>query len=296
MTCPRPKDGEGLSRRPNWIDVWPTARHARAPYGHTDPLRIARRAWTCPSNSHSTNTIQSAAPVRLISRPDHPTPRCLKIAVVKLDLCALALLARVVFLGISLWTYDATDPPSTLVWPASETRSQFVRPGRCARCPLLVREPGHRRLLPGSLARRAHVFSAAYGGRSISPLLRAVGWAISVVGLTTLAALAMPNWTPGPVVGAGGYIGAMGRSLLETQFAQAGAYIFAFSVLLAGLLAVDRLFHVPRRRGHHDRHRPHAAARRPPGPRGHEKDARVKSDLDEAEARRRRRGHFSGRR
>jgi hypothetical protein len=68
------------------------------------------------------------------------------------------------------------------------------------------------------------------------PLLRAVGWAISVLGLTTLAALAIPNWTPGPVVGAGGYIGAMGRGLLETHFAQAGAYIFALSVLLAGLL------------------------------------------------------------
>src|SRR5262249_46161849 len=68
------------------------------------------------------------------------------------------------------------------------------------------------------------------------PLLRAFGWVISVVGLTTLAALAIPNWTPGPVVGSGGYIGAMGRQLLEAQFAQAGAYIFALSVLLAGLL------------------------------------------------------------
>ena len=38
----------------------------------------------------------------------------------KLDLCALALLALVVFLGIALWTYDPTDPPSTLVWPPSD--------------------------------------------------------------------------------------------------------------------------------------------------------------------------------
>ena len=37
-----------------------------------------------------------------------------------------------------------------------------------------------------------------------------MGWAISVAGLTTLAALAIPHWTPGPIVGAGGYIGAMG--------------------------------------------------------------------------------------
>src|SRR6185295_8846727 len=68
------------------------------------------------------------------------------------------------------------------------------------------------------------------------PILRTFGWAISVVGLTTLVALSMPNSTPGPVVGAGGYIGAMGRTLLETHFAVAGSYIFALSVLLAGLL------------------------------------------------------------
>src|SRR6185503_3313190 len=62
------------------------------------------------------------------------------------------------------------------------------------------------------------------------------GWGISVIGLTTLVALAIPNSTPGPVVGSGGYIGAMGRTLLETHFAVAGSYIFALSVLLAGLL------------------------------------------------------------
>ena len=57
-----------------------------------------------------------------------------------------------------------------------------------------------------------------------------------MAGLTTLLALLYPNWTPGPIVGAGGYVGAMGRSLLESHFALTGAYIFTVSVLLAGLL------------------------------------------------------------
>jgi hypothetical protein len=39
----------------------------------------------------------------------------------KLDLCALALAALVVFLGISLWTYSPLDPPGTFTWPTSET-------------------------------------------------------------------------------------------------------------------------------------------------------------------------------
>src|SRR6478752_212193 len=119
----------------------------------------------------------------------------------KIDLCALALLAIAAFLGVSLWTYNATDPPSTIVWPASH-----IVHNACG---------------------RAGALTAHYLFESL---------AVSVVGLTTLVALTMPNSTPGPIVGAGGYIGAMGRTFLESHFAVAGSYIFALSVLLAGLL------------------------------------------------------------
>src|SRR5262249_25436581 len=57
---------------------------------------------------------------------------------------------------------------------------------------------------------------------------------------TTLAHLLMPNSTPGPEVGSGGFLGAMGRAILETHFAAAGAYILSLSILLAGwLLCTD---------------------------------------------------------
>jgi S-DNA-T family DNA segregation ATPase FtsK/SpoIIIE len=154
---------------------------------------------------------------------------------VKLDVCALALLAVVVFLGIALWTYDPLDPPSTLVWPASETVQNS-----CGRAGALVAHHLFESLGIGAyyleLSLAVLTFFLLARREVDQPLVRAAGWAISVVGLTTLAALAIPNWTPGPVVGAGGYIGAMGRTLLESQFAQAGAYIFALSVLIAGLL------------------------------------------------------------
>src|SRR5690606_2892061 len=42
--------------------------------------------------------------------------------------------------------------------------------------------------------------------------------------------------SPGPEVGAGGYLGAMGFALLESKFATVGAFILAMSVLFAGLL------------------------------------------------------------
>jgi S-DNA-T family DNA segregation ATPase FtsK/SpoIIIE len=153
----------------------------------------------------------------------------------KIDLCALALLAIVTFLGIALWTYDATDPPSTVVWPPSN-----VVHNACGRAGAVTSHYLFESLgigayyLAGSLAVLTFFL---FRRREIDqPIIRTVGWAISVAALTTLAALAIPNWTPGPIVGAGGYIGAMGRSLLESHFAITGAYIFALSVLLAGLL------------------------------------------------------------
>jgi S-DNA-T family DNA segregation ATPase FtsK/SpoIIIE len=153
----------------------------------------------------------------------------------KIDLFALALLAVVAFVGLSLWTYNAADPPSTVVWPPSD-----VVQNACGRAGAYASH-----YLFESLGVGAYYLAASMAvltffllrRREINqPIIRTLGWSISVVGLTTLAALAIPNWTPGPVVGAGGYIGAMGRSLLESHFAVAGAYIFTLSVLVAGLL------------------------------------------------------------
>jgi S-DNA-T family DNA segregation ATPase FtsK/SpoIIIE len=153
----------------------------------------------------------------------------------KIDLCALALLALAVFLGLALWTYNATDPPSTIVWPStSVVHNACGRAGAFTAHYLFESLGVGAYYLTGSLA--VLTFLLLLHREIDQPILRTFGWAISVVGLTTLVALSMPNSTPGPVVGAGGYIGAMGRTLLETHFAVAGSYIFALSVLLAGLL------------------------------------------------------------
>ena len=73
------------------------------------------------------------------------------------------------------------------------------------------------------------------------PWLRAGGWLLSLVGVTTLAALAVPGFSPGPVIGAGGYLGAIGRALLQTQFASVGAYILAREHDPRRPAALDRL-------------------------------------------------------
>jgi S-DNA-T family DNA segregation ATPase FtsK/SpoIIIE len=68
------------------------------------------------------------------------------------------------------------------------------------------------------------------------PILRAAGWIMSLVGVTTCLALIGPAISPGPVIGPGGYMGAAGRALLEINFASAGAYILTISILLGGLI------------------------------------------------------------
>ena len=45
-----------------------------------------------------------------------------------------------------------------------------------------------------------------------SPALRMIGWIASLGGITTIAAIAFPSLSPGPVIGAGGYLGALGKS------------------------------------------------------------------------------------
>ncbi len=153
----------------------------------------------------------------------------------KLDVCALALIALIAFLGISLWTYSPNDAPSSLVWPHSEKfENACGRIGAYTAYYLFESVGVGAYYLLGSLS--VLTFLLLVRHEIDQPVLRTIGWAVSIIGLTTLAALAIPNWTPGPVVGAGGYIGAMGRGFLESHFAQAGAYIFTVTVLLAGLL------------------------------------------------------------
>jgi DNA segregation ATPase FtsK/SpoIIIE, S-DNA-T family len=153
----------------------------------------------------------------------------------KKDLAALGLLALVVFLAASLLSYDAGDPPSKLVYPE---RTEVLN--LCGRSGAFV----SRMLLTGlGVGAYYLVFSLGMLDAMLlmrrpltQPITRLIGWLISLAGFTTLAAMAVPQLSPGPVIGAGGYLGAAGRGLLELNFATVGAYIFTVSLILGGLL------------------------------------------------------------
>lgn len=153
----------------------------------------------------------------------------------KLDLVALALLALTIFLGASLLSYNPADPPSTLVYPVAEEPENV-----CGRSGAVVSA-----VLFNIFGLGAYYIFVSLGVLDAlllarrefnQPILRTVGWLISLSAFCTLSAMAFPSLSPGPVIGSGGFLGAAGRCLLERNFASVGAYIFVLSVMLGGLL------------------------------------------------------------
>lgn len=153
----------------------------------------------------------------------------------RLDLLALGLLALCVFLVASLVSYNPADPPNALVYPQSTTITNVCgRSGAVASVVLLNAVGVGAYYLVFSLM----MFDAVLLARRPvgQPVLRLVGWLLSLTGICSLLAMALPQLSPGPVIGAGGYLGAAARGLLERNFASVGAYILVFSLLAGGLL------------------------------------------------------------
>ena len=166
-------------------------------------------------------------------------PRC--------DLLAVVLLVLNAFLVVALLTWDPADPVAPLfqpldrlwqadmlVWPANEE----VR-NACGHTGALAAS-----LLYSTLGIGAWVLAIGMAGVIVSlfhhqPTMsiwkRWTGWLLVLAGLTTLVNLLFPLWTPGPISGPGGYLGAMGAGLLHQHFAGTGSLLLASSVLLIGL-------------------------------------------------------------
>ncbi|MDZ4819324.1 MAG: DNA translocase FtsK [Planctomycetota bacterium] len=154
---------------------------------------------------------------------------------IRTDVFALALFALCAFLLVSLTSYRPADANGSLIYPPGENVLNA-----CGRSGAFVSELMFRIAGVGAwfiLLSLAVVDFFLLGRRTITePILRTIGWIMSLVGICTFASLALPNAGPGPVIGPGGYIGAAGRTILEMNFAHAGALILTISVILSGLL------------------------------------------------------------
>ena len=153
----------------------------------------------------------------------------------KLDLSALALLALTVFTALALASYSPADPPTTTTFPLNPQPFNLCgRAGAYAAFYLLqffglgaYYSAISMSILATALLRRRAVTDG---------ILRSIGWLASLFGLTTLSALVAPNWSFGPTIGPGGYLGATGRGLLDVHFASVGSFILSVSLVLGGLL------------------------------------------------------------
>jgi S-DNA-T family DNA segregation ATPase FtsK/SpoIIIE len=164
------------------------------------------------------------------------------------DFLALALLALVIFLSLALVSYDPADAvaaplaplnllhsPDPIVYPANPQLHNI-----CGSIGALAADALFTWLGLGAyylvLSLGVIDFHLLRRRQIDSPALRLIGWIASLAGMTALVAIVFPSLSPGPVIGPGGYLGALGKSVALMHFATIGGAIIAASVTLGGLL------------------------------------------------------------
>ncbi|HUG90483.1 MAG TPA: DNA translocase FtsK 4TM domain-containing protein [Planctomycetaceae bacterium] len=151
------------------------------------------------------------------------------------DLLALALLAAVVFAGLSLASFDPADPPAQLVFPPPARVSNLCGPAGAHAAYWL-----HRLFGLGAWFGLGWLISTDLRlfARSRSPgwVARVLGGGLALAAVAVGANVLVPTWNGGTVLGSGGYIGTCGVLWLEQHFATAGTLILIGSTLTAGLL------------------------------------------------------------
>lgn len=164
------------------------------------------------------------------------------------DLLVVILLAVIVFLIAALVTRDPADdlsaapewlqrvfPPDRMVYPPNlQVRNA------CGFWGAWVAEWLFNGLGYGVYFVVAGLVSwelALVKGRTAGVMwLRAAGWGLGLLGVTTLLAYLMPVHSLAPLIGSGGYLGALAKGLLSLQVAQTGGLIISLTVTLVGLM------------------------------------------------------------
>ena len=172
------------------------------------------------------------------------------------DIVAVALLTFIVFLVAALATYDPADPlvsslldptgentgllasiyqPDQLVYPLNEKPNNACGYVGAWMADMLVHVLGMGAyyVIIGLVALEIALFRRR---KIATPWLRTIGWMLSLIGFTSLCTCFLPSWTVSPIIGAGGYLGALMYGLLANQFGWVGGLLLALSSTLIGLM------------------------------------------------------------
>ena len=164
------------------------------------------------------------------------------------DIVAIGILALIIFLAASLATYDQRDPaheassllnqiyqPDQLYYPAQAEFSNA-----CGRIGAWTAD-----MLTNTLGVGAYFLLFGLIGLEIalfkrqsleSPWLKTAGWTISLFGVSTLASIALPPQWFSPMIGPGGYLGALTSGLFTNYLGAVGCLVSSISMLIVGMM------------------------------------------------------------
>jgi len=151
------------------------------------------------------------------------------------DLLALAVLAMAVFLGLSLASYDLSDPPALSVFPARTVAQNLGGSAGAVTAHTLVIALGAGAyfLLIALIVADIRLFARDKAG---DPVWRLVGATLMLVSVCVAAQWFLPFTLTGPLTGNGGYLGAWGGILLDDSLTRLGSVVLLSSMFVAGLL------------------------------------------------------------
>lgn len=155
---------------------------------------------------------------------------------------SLVLLGAVAYLGLSLVSWDAADPPATQTYPVRAIAHNWGGNlgAYIAYALRAVAGLGAYFVWLSLLALDVRLFSRreVVGWGAV-----AFGWSLLLFAVCVGLQLLMPGLGGGQIVGSGGYVGAWGVALLQPLFSKAGLMIVLGSCAASGLLlAGDVLF------------------------------------------------------
>ena len=164
------------------------------------------------------------------------------------DIVAIGILALIIFLAASLATYDQRDPaheassllnqiyqPDQLYYPAQAEFSNA-----CGRIGAWTAD-----MLTNTLGIGAYFLLFGLIGLEIalfkrqsleSPWLKTAGWTLSLFGVSTLASIALPPQWFSPMIGPGGYLGALTSGLFTNYLGAVGCLVASISMLIVGMM------------------------------------------------------------
>ena len=164
------------------------------------------------------------------------------------DIIAIILLTFIIFVVASLATYDRADAvatanpvlnsiyqPDILVYPPNaQTQNACGALGAWLADMLLhVFGVGAYYLIVGLIALEIKLFQQ----RPVNaPWFKTVGWILSLIGIAAVGTMILPSWTVSPIIGSGGYLGALVGGLLTLNLGTIGGFMFAISATVIGIM------------------------------------------------------------